>query len=205
MATIEIFGPSFSTFTRATRLAAVEKGVDHKLTPLQFGSDELLAVHPFGRIPAMRHGDVVLHETFAIARYIDEVFDGPALQPDDATERAKMTQWVCAISDYYDRSIIRRYVLPNLGFAQVSQEDQKTGFEDAKRYLKIADEHLTHQDFFVGDDATIADLFLTPIIFWFQRAPNGAEVLRVLPALNGWFRRMQERPSYQATIPDMPG
>ena len=39
--------------------------------------------HPFGRIPAFEHDGFRLYETGAIARYVDEAFEGPALQPKD--------------------------------------------------------------------------------------------------------------------------
>jgi glutathione S-transferase len=48
--------------------------------------------HPFGRIPAFEHDGFRLHETGAIARYVDEAFAGPALQPAEASARARMNQ-----------------------------------------------------------------------------------------------------------------
>jgi glutathione S-transferase len=49
-----------------------------------------LEQHPFGRVPALKHGDFMLYETNAIAAYVDEVFPGPRLTPDDARKRARM-------------------------------------------------------------------------------------------------------------------
>jgi glutathione S-transferase len=38
---------------------------------------EIDAVHPLGKIPALRHGDVTLAESRAICFYIDHAFGGP--------------------------------------------------------------------------------------------------------------------------------
>jgi glutathione S-transferase len=123
MARLEIIGFDISNWVRATRIACEEKGVDYELTTngmaavSDLKSEKHLALHPFGRIPAMRHGDVVLFETAAICRYVNSMFDGPPLVPDDPIEAARMEQWVSAMIDYVSRSIMGRcvvqYVLPN--------------------------------------------------------------------------------------------
>jgi glutathione S-transferase len=50
MATIQIYGVPPSPFTRATRLAAREKGVDYELVPTRPG--ETAPINPLGKIPA---------------------------------------------------------------------------------------------------------------------------------------------------------
>ena len=45
------------------------------------GSASHLALHPFDRVPIFQHGDFTLYETSAIATYVDEAFEGPALSP----------------------------------------------------------------------------------------------------------------------------
>lgn len=124
MSGLEIIGFDISNWVRAARIACEEKGVAYELTAngmqefADMKSPKHLALHPFGRIPVMRHGDVVLFETAAICRYINCMFDGPKLVPEDALEAARMEQWVSAMIDYVSRSIMGRcvvqYVLPNL-------------------------------------------------------------------------------------------
>ncbi len=92
MTDIVIHGLAPRTYTRTARLACEEKGVPHRLEPIEFGSARHLALHPFGKIPILEHGDVRVFETLAITRYVDEAFKGPALQPADAKGPAVMTQ-----------------------------------------------------------------------------------------------------------------
>ena len=104
MAKPVLHGPGYSTYVRTARLALEEKGVEYDLNEINFIADGIpddqLARHPFGKVPALSHDDFEVYEPVAIARYIDEAFDGPALQPSGAADRARMTQ-VCAILDSY--------------------------------------------------------------------------------------------------------
>ena len=58
MANLEIIGFPQSTYVRVARMACEEKGVAYDLRPAPPHSPEVLAIHPFGKIPAMRHGDI---------------------------------------------------------------------------------------------------------------------------------------------------
>ena len=115
MAEVTIIGFPQSTYVRTVRMACEEKGVSYELEGRDFGSEELKAIHPFSKIPALKHGDVEVWETSAICRYIDDAFDGPALSPSSVAEKAMMEQWISAGNAYYDRDIVRAVVLERLG------------------------------------------------------------------------------------------
>ena len=80
-------------------LALMEKGVaftSHYLDLLRFDQHkpEYLAINPLGPIPAMVHGDRVLTESTAIMEYVDEVFEGPRLMPEDPRDRWRVRWWM---------------------------------------------------------------------------------------------------------------
>jgi glutathione S-transferase len=114
MTDIIIYGIVQSSYVRTVRLACEEKGVSYEVQPIEFGSPEHLALHPFGKVPSARHGDVTMYETSAIVRYIDAAFDGPALQPADLLARTRMEQWISATIDYFYQDMIRELVFPRL-------------------------------------------------------------------------------------------
>ena len=92
MTDVTIYGPPHSTYLRSARLALEEKGVDYALEPVEFKSPAHFDLHPFGRVPILRHGDFQLYESMAIMAYVDETFDGPALAPSEPRQRARMIQ-----------------------------------------------------------------------------------------------------------------
>src|ERR1044071_6611119 len=111
MADVTLYGDSPSTYVRTARLACHEKGVSYNLEHADLAGEPFAKLHPFRKMPAMRHGDFVVYETSAITRYIDAAFPGPALQPADLKARARMDQGVSAVSDYCYQTMIREIVI----------------------------------------------------------------------------------------------
>ena len=77
----EIIGSAQSTYTRVVRMVCEEKGIAYALTETPLRAPEVLAIHPFGKMPVLRHGDVALCESKAIATYLDRSFPRPACFP----------------------------------------------------------------------------------------------------------------------------
>jgi glutathione S-transferase len=103
MADVTVYGFPISTFVNIIRLVLTYKNVPfdfHDLEP-EMGSPRHLSLHPFNRVPILDHAGFRVYETSAIALYVDEAFAGPALQPKDSRQRARMYQWISAVSSYY--------------------------------------------------------------------------------------------------------
>ena len=77
MSTLEIIGAAPSNYVWVCRIACVEKGVACELKEARPHTPDVDAIHPMGRIPVMRHGDVSLFESRAICAYSDRVFPAP--------------------------------------------------------------------------------------------------------------------------------
>src|SRR6185312_10166640 len=67
------------------------------------------SIHPLGKIPAMRHGDVSLCESRAICAYVDRMFEGPELMPADPVAAAQVEQWLSLVNTAIDPVWIRQY------------------------------------------------------------------------------------------------
>src|SRR6185312_11665841 len=66
MPELQIIGAPQSNYVWVSRLACHEKGVTYTLVPVMPHTPEVDAVHPLGKIPALRHGNVTLAESRAI-------------------------------------------------------------------------------------------------------------------------------------------
>ncbi|HEY6924216.1 MAG TPA: glutathione S-transferase N-terminal domain-containing protein, partial [Steroidobacteraceae bacterium] len=102
---IVIHGVPGSPYLRSALLGLEEKALPYRLNamgPEARREPEYLKLHPFGRIPALEHGDFCLYETQAILRYIDTLgpATAPALQPRDPRAAARMNQ-IVGIVDWY--------------------------------------------------------------------------------------------------------
>ncbi len=89
-----LYGSPFSTFTWSARLALVEKGVEYTIQGVDLRSEQYGTMHPWRRMPVMDHDGFRVFEAAAVMRYVDEAFFGPALQPPEPAQRARMTQWL---------------------------------------------------------------------------------------------------------------
>ena len=208
MADVTIYGPSASTYVRTARLACAEKGISHELAPVEMGSEAHGKLHPFRKVPAMRHGDLVVYETSAIGRYIDAAFKGPALQPADLKARARMDQWISAVSDYCYQAMIReiviqRFVVPMRG-GKPDEAMIKAAWPKVEHQLGVLDAASKDAPYLTGGALSLADLFLLPIVFYVKLQPEGGPLLAKHKALSAWFDRMAARPSFGATMPEMP-
>jgi len=203
MTDVTVYGFSASTFVRTARLALEEKGVDYVLEPHMPHDEVMATLHPFGKIPAFRHSEMTLFETSAIATYVDDHFDGPALQPADVVGRARMHQWISAYNDNGAPSIVpiivHRLVFDAPDEALIADRTPK-----ARKALEVFDGALAEGEWLTGDTLTLADLFLAPPVFYLPMISEGAALLDGLENLDRWYRAISARASFTATMPDIP-
>jgi len=208
MADVVIYGPSASTYVRTARLACAEKGITHTLEPVDMGSESHAKLHPFRKFPSLKHGDFLVFESGAIGRYVDRAFSGPALQPKDVKELARMDQWMSAISDYCYQAMIRecviqRVLVPMRG-GKTDEAMVKAAWPKIEHQLSVLEQTLGKQQFLAGGALSLADLTLVPIIFYVKLQPEGGPLLAKHKGVSAWFDRMAARPSFGATMPEMP-
>jgi glutathione S-transferase len=202
MTVVTVYGFPISTFVNIIRLVLTHKNVTfdfHDLEP-EMGSPSHLALHPFNRVPILDHAGFRIYETSAIVLYVDEAFVGPALQPKDLRERARMHQWISAVGSYYYPYMSyhlshERLIYPALGIAP----DEKVVAHALPRIavaLEVMERELAHgKDYLVGDQLTLADFFVLPTLTSLSMTPEGQEMLKARPRITAWRARMEAQPA----------
>src|SRR3954452_12286641 len=128
MSDVTLFGFPRSVYVQMAGIVLTHKEVPyafHDLEP-EMGGPSHLALHPFDRVPVLRHGDFTVYETAAIIGYVDDAFDGSKLTPDEPQQRARVNQWISAINGYYYPDLTyplshERNVFPQLVIASDEQ------------------------------------------------------------------------------------
>lgn len=90
------------------RLALIEKAVEFTprvLDRYELAAPEYLAINPKGLVPTLVHDGEILYESTVICLYVDDAFDGPALKPAAALDRARMYTWLKYIDEQYFKGI----------------------------------------------------------------------------------------------------
>ena len=197
MAAISIYGVPPSTFTRAVLMGCREKGIEYELVPT-FPST-VGPLNPFGKIPAMTHGDVTLFESSAILRYLDNAFPGPKLWPADARAAAIVDQWVGAACDSLLNSA-QRYMAARFNFLPVPAEMTRKYLDKSREVLPAFDRQLGKTRYVAGDMLTAADLVAAPPFFYFPEIPELKDILDSQPNCRRWMDEIAARPSFAATV-----
>lgn len=200
---IELIGAPQSVYVRTARMALEEKAIPYMLTGAAPHAPEVLAIHPFGKIPAMRHGALVLFESKAIATYADLAFPGPRLVPQDPRHAAQTEQWISAINtSVFPRvaGYMQANAFPKGEEGRPDAALIRSLLPDVGRTIEILG-HAVASGYLAGDGFTLADIFLMPILAYLRMFPDSAGILRATPALTSYFDRHAMRHSFVATIP----
>lgn len=196
-----------SPYGRAVLAALIEKGAETVLKPVPPGGNRRhphLERHPFGRIPAIEHGDFALYETQAILRYLDRVIPEPALTPRDARSAARMDQ-VMNICDWYlfqgvaNVIVFQRVVGPKLVGLIPDDTAVAEAMPRARTVFAELSRLLGSQPFFAGDTFSLAELMIVPQFDLFSLAPEWEVLTADAPNLRDLFARVTARPSFEAT------
>lgn len=199
---VRLYGFPLSTYVNVVRLVLTQKNVPfefHDLEP-EMGSPRHLELHPFDRVPILEHGSFRVYETAAIAVYVDEAFAGPQLQPRDLRARARMHQWISALSSYYYPYAVHhlaheRLIFPALGIAS-NERVVAAALPRIRLALDVMERELAQGiGFLVGDRPTLADFFLLPTLTALGLTPEGRDLLGGRSSIAAWRARMDALPS----------
>jgi glutathione S-transferase len=201
----EIIGSLRSTYTRVVCMVCEEKGIEYVLTETLLGSAELFAVHPFGKMPLLRHGDFELCESKAIATYLDRRFPGPQLIPSDPCLAGVVEQWVSLVNTVMDVTLTRTYLLAYAAPKTTDGKPDRRAIEAVtpavRKQIGILNEAVAKTGHLAGNQFTLADINLLPILYWVRQLPEGAEAFATAPHLAAYYERHAARPSFKATTP----
>lgn len=204
MAKPTLYGADYSVYVRIARMALEEKGVGYELVPLDIFAAEgipawYLELHPFGRIPALEHDGFRLFETGAITRYVDEAFDGPALQPADARARARMSQIAGMLDAYGYRAMVWDVAVERLEKMPPDEALIAGGLRRAETVFKVLTSLKAKGPWLLGDQLTLADLHAAPIIAYFLKVAEGRDLLARFAEVRDWYARIADRASFART------
>ena len=202
-----VYGIPGSPFGRAVLIALEEKGARYRFQAVAPGTlrlPEHLALHPFGRVPVLRHGDFRLYETAAILRYLERVLPTPALIPAEARAAARVDQ-LLNINDWYlfqgPGNVIgfQRIVGPRLLGLAPDEAAIEAVLPKAHAVLAEISALLGSQRFLAGESFTLADAMIAPQLDFLAQTPEWAPLTAQRANLRDWLARVSARPSLAST------
>lgn len=209
---IELHGYQYSVYSWIARLALHEKGVAYDWIEVDPFAENIpasyIALHPFKRVPALTHAGFVLYETGAITRYVDEVFEGPKLQPLEPRERARCNQIISVVDSYAYWPLVRQVFSHGVFRPRmkrpVDESEFQSGLEAAPRVLAALESIAGEGPWLCGNQLSLADIHLAPMIGYFVLADEGRALLQKHPRLSEWWSELSNRSTFVTTTPRLP-
>ncbi len=207
MPDVQVIGLPQSNFVWAVRIALAEKGIAHENIPAPPHSSDVTAMHPLGKIPVLRHGDVVLGESRAIIDYADEIFEGPRLVPAELGARIKSGIWTSIVTSSIEPLLVRQFLFAYMFPATADGLPDRAVIEALLPKVEFALDAL--ENALGSGDIGVepfgrTDAYLVPILFYVRDTREGGRMIATRPHLSAYLHRNLLRPSVQATMPSPP-
>ncbi|MEM1433418.1 MAG: glutathione S-transferase family protein [Pseudomonadota bacterium] len=190
---LTVYGQSGSRAVRALWMVE-ELGVPYEHNALKFAdageTPDLLALNPYGRVPAISDDGFAVFESMAINLYLARRFGGP-LAPADLKEEAQAAQW-----SFFVMTEIEKTLLNALCYARglfnlpVDPEKSKRLGDSLGRAFTALDRALEGRAYLLGDRFTVADINAAGVLLW---APMARLDLSGYPRLDDWLSRCLSR------------
>ena len=154
----------------------------------QMKSERYLAIHPLGKVPAIKHNGHILTECAAICTFLADVFPEAMLGP-RADEKADYYRWLFYAAGPLEAAISNQA----MGWVPPPERERMFGYGNFERAIAAVDEMMSLRDYVCGDRFTAADVYLgSQLMFPMQ--------FGMLPARDSFLRyrdRLQQRPAYK--------
>ncbi len=157
-------------------------------------SESFLKLNPFGQVPVLVDGDVVIRDAQAILVYLARRYGSEEWLPIDAQAMSKVVQWLSTTANEIQNSI----AAARLHFIFNVQIDLDIAQRKAHQVLKILDDHLSKHQWLECDRPTIADIACFPYV---GLAADGKIDLAAYGHVITWIERIKQLPGYVS----MPG
>jgi len=133
-----------------------------------------LAVNPMGKVPALRHHDIVITECAAICTYLADTFPNAGLNiPLDHPQRGPYLKWLFFGPSVLECAIMDR-AFPRAG----ETRREALGYGDFDTTMDVLAKAVTRGPFLMGDRFTAADVVIGSTVRWgtmFKMLPERKE------------------------------
>ena len=218
--------PKLSLFTSPSalpnpqrlRLFMHEKGIAHHFDEIVYDMTTVgeqrgwrhLKMNPWGETPTLQFADgTTISETAAIARYLDQAYPGRKIMGADALEQGLDNMWDNRIWVHVLYRIVTAFHVlhTGLGFKLELTRNEAWGEhcrKEALSHAALVDRHLSdgRQWLIGGAEPTFADMTLCTTIAFSKFPANATPLDERFEFLDTYWKRWQQRPSFQAAYVD---
>lgn len=179
---------------RIVRWMLEEAGAPYEAKVLDYGTTmkapDYLAINPMGKVPAIKHGDVVVTECAAICAYLADAFPQAGLAPPLSDKmRGPYYRWLFYGAGPFEAMVTNK----SLGVLVSPEKAGFVGYGTGDDVLDVVEKALSNGDYLLGDRFSAADVYLgAQIGFGLQFGS-----IEKRPAFEAYYARLAARPAAQ--------
>ena len=170
-------------------------GVEYRREPIdllegEHKTPEFLAVNPFGQLPVLREGEIVLRDSQAILVWIARKYGNDSWMPSDPDEEALVNAWLSAAAyeirlGPYDARLAKLFPWLCVNADTVRERSDVA--------LGLFNDRLAGRDWIALDHPTVADVAAFPAI---SQCGDGDISLDGYDAIETWVARFRALPGF---------
>jgi glutathione S-transferase len=168
-----------------------EVGEPYEQVLLDYGTTmkapEYLAINPMGKVPAIKHGDIVVTEAAAICAYLADAFPAAGLAP-EASARGAYYRWMFFAAGPIETAVTAR----SLGLEVPADKAMMAGYGSYDAAMDALERAVAGRKYIAGDRFSAADVYVGSQIDWgllFKSMPDR-------PAFHDYVGPLRERAGY---------
>ncbi|KAI1902528.1 hypothetical protein AGOR_G00045680 [Albula goreensis] len=203
---ITLFWGSGSPPCWRVMIALEEKGLqgyNHKLLSFEkqeHKSKEVLDINPRGQLPAFKHGNNIVNESYAACLYLESQFraQGTPLMLDRPEEQALMYQRMFESQTLQQKLTDVLFYNWRVPEAERHESALQRNKEALKTELQLWEQHLQKGPYLAGKSFSLADVIGFPAIAFAFRFGLSKDRY---PQLDQYYTLLKDRPSIKASWP----
>ena len=170
-------------------------GVEYRREPIdllegEHKTSEFLAVNPFGQLPVLREGEIVLRDSQAILVWIARKYGNDSWMPSDPDQEALVNAWLSAAAyeirlGPYDARLAKLFPWLCVNADTVRERSDVA--------LGLFNDRLAGRDWIALDHPTVADVAAFPAI---SQCGDGDISLDGYDAIETWMARFRALPGF---------
>jgi RNA polymerase-associated protein len=186
---IKLYSDPHCPNSHRTRIVLAEKELP--VTIVELDAEDLpvdfLKLNPYGKLPTVIDRDIVFFESSVVNEYLDERYPHPPLKPGSPAERAQMRLAVMQL----ERELFPLYIETQ------NPRKKKEAVKKLGAYMDSLNSYLARQEYFIGEQYTLADVTLAPILW--RLSSLGMDTAK-WNHLEAYMDRLFERPAFERSL-----
>ncbi|MDQ4086487.1 MAG: glutathione S-transferase family protein, partial [Pseudomonadota bacterium] len=152
---------------RIVRWMLEEVGVRYETVVLDYGTrmkaPEYLAVNPMGKVPALRHGDMIVTETAAICAYLADMYPDRGLAPAPGNQkRGAYYRWLFFAAGPVEAAVTAKA----MGLLAPADKKAMAGYGSFEETIDCLETAVRDCPYICGEQFTAADVYVGSQIGW---------------------------------------